>query len=472
MPAVRMGKWLRYSKNDNRLTQQVHITSDLLRKSVNGDILEYLCTLENLVVSLSNLETTDKRDYVYSLVALASDTNVSHQIMVSPSTRVGSTLKITRKRPAETHIENDRSLRRSTEIPHTLSEREKYLARMVRDQIFLRLVRHRQGRVWGKDARGYVFQSKSLQTTPRPLAIAKEFISHLQYLVAKRSYPIDYTKPLYEVCVDFMSFAIKTSQSLDILCRPWAPFDNINKLPYWIPTLTQQSFGKVNGELVRINADPLVGIERTSRRWYHASGTLPLPPYKLVGASLIVRGFILDTIGSLSREKAMFGNIPFSWLAFSGWDDTSQRAPDNFWRTLVADRGPNGMNVPSFYRRMCSKWSENIASRADINIEGFIMHPSTGSHEKEFLKRVQAVIWNKRLTTTSQYGQLGLVPEQCDPGDLVCILYGCSVPCVLRKLPYSEVEYRFIGECFVYGMMDGEALKTEQAAKDQSFELL
>lgn len=45
--------------------------------------------------------------------------------------------------------------------------------------------------------------------------------------------------------------------------------------------------------------------------------------------------------------------------------------------------------------------------------------------------------------------------------DLVCILYGCSVPAVLREGISADGSrvFMMIGECFVYGMMNEEALK-------------
>jgi hypothetical protein len=38
---------------------------------------------------------------------------------------------------------------------------------------------------------------------------------------------------------------------------------------------------------------------------------------------------------------------------------------------------------------------------------------------------------------------------------LICVLFGCDMPVILRReAPYS----RFIGSCFVLGIMDGEAI--------------
>jgi hypothetical protein len=44
---------------------------------------------------------------------------------------------------------------------------------------------------------------------------------------------------------------------------------------------------------------------------------------------------------------------------------------------------------------------------------------------------------------------------------MICIIFGCSVPVVLRKVSADgrNSHFEFIGECYVHGMMDGEALE-------------
>jgi hypothetical protein len=55
---------------------------------------------------------------------------------------------------------------------------------------------------------------------------------------------------------------------------------------------------------------------------------------------------------------------------------------------------------------------------------------------------------------------VGLSSKNISEDDLVCILFGCSVPVILRKTGPLEADnsipVSFIGECFVYGKMDGE----------------
>lgn len=50
--------------------------------------------------------------------------------------------------------------------------------------------------------------------------------------------------------------------------------------------------------------------------------------------------------------------------------------------------------------------------------------------------------------------------------DVICILYGCSVPVVLRPKNGSE-EFEFLGESFIHEMMDGEAVE-EVTSEDRN----
>ncbi|KAF2162445.1 hypothetical protein M409DRAFT_27070 [Zasmidium cellare ATCC 36951] len=62
----------------------------------------------------------------------------------------------------------------------------------------------------------------------------------------------------------------------------------------------------------------------------------------------------------------------------------------------------------------------------------------------------------RRLAVTES-GHVGIVPQQAQKGDLVCVLYGCSVPVILR--PLAKGQYRLVGECYLQGFMEGEAVR-------------
>jgi hypothetical protein len=70
--------------------------------------------------------------------------------------------------------------------------------------------------------------------------------------------------------------------------------------------------------------------------------------------SMYVQGFILDTV-DVAQVASQRGNIPAEWAVAAGWTNLDQDPPDSFWRTLVADRGPQGQNPPTYYARVCKE---------------------------------------------------------------------------------------------------------------------
>jgi hypothetical protein len=223
-------------------------------------------------------------------------------------------------------------------------------------------------------------------------------------------------------------------------------------LPSWVTTVSKAPFalfrhpGMDMKKMGRKYANSLVGLPGNSRN-YAASQSIPVNVSQLkfknrpvLGHhSLYVRGFILDTIEDVGAQS-LGGSIPSSWLSFGGWRDAPESdPPDEFWRTLVADRGKDGANPPSYYARACRESVQRGGTRAgSVDTTGLINHERS-SMISEFCRRVQSVIWNRQLIRTKR-GTLGLTDSKAARGDLVCILYGCSVPVILRRQPRKTPE--------------------------------
>lgn len=81
----------------------------------------------------------------------------------------------------------------------------------------------------------------------------------------------------------------------------------------------------------------------------------------------------------------------------------------------------------------------------------------------------------RRLMVTDT-GRVGVAPRQAKKGDAICVLFGCNVPVILRPYPQEGDDntgsaklagmYEFIGECYVDGFMNGEALVLGKAVED------
>ena len=69
---------------------------------------------------------------------------------------------------------------------------------------------------------------------------------------------------------------------------------------------------------------------------------------------------------------------------------------------------------------------------------------------------------------------IGLAPMAAHVGDVICILHGCSVPVLLRRnsdYGTERIWWNVVGECYVHGIMDGEAVNLSGPDNSETFEL-
>jgi hypothetical protein len=205
--------------------------------------------------------------------------------------------------------------------------------------------------------------------------------------------------------------------------------------------------------------------------------------------------------------------------------DTNGMAParfEEFWRVMARDRTEMGHQMPpKDFGTTFAKYTQLLADVHEGNrtvsaLSGtahsvyehkiaaasrgrrfypqrsrFMTAPATGpvldSRKELEMRQLMHVYWSgvmfRRFCCTSQ-GRLGWVPMRAEPGDLVCILDGATVPYVLRPKTEQEsrgklslahwrerfvrsfsserveksTQYTLVGECYVHGIMEGEAM--------------
>ena len=326
----------------------------------------------------------------------------------------------------------------------------------------------------------------------------------------QRSLRVDYNQDPVELFADVVVMTITRTGSLDMICRPWAPFVKHGQ-PSWIGRSDRYPFFKSgNGQYDRRNADSLVG--KPERPIYQASRAVTSHTgfrrnKKLYGQTLTVRGVELGII-STSYEKSQHGSIPDDWLQCREtayqmivtaeetitWHNPSMRAVgirdgqvrEVLWRTLFADLTKDGQVAPRWYIRAChhclSRTGEHWGEQA-VNIERLINR--SPAKLGAVLTRIRETIWGRKLFQYRHHTfdeaitgpgldtcrvrlSLGLGPGGLHEGDVVAVLLGCSVPVILRKSffpPHIDprlTRYDLVGEAYIYGFMDGEALETRE----------
>ena len=93
-----------------------------------------------------------------------------------------------------------------------------------------------------------------------------------------------------------------------------------------------------------------------------------------------------------------------------------------------------------------------------------------GPNPNRYALRLEAMA-QRRLFIT-YHGKIGLGPDHMKSNDVVTILFGGKFPYVLR--PTENGQWRFIGVCYIHGLMKGEALQGDGANEENHewFELV
>jgi hypothetical protein len=307
-----------------------------------------------------------------------------------------------------------------------------------------------------KDA---VYALLALAKDTLPIHSASAMGDTLWAFTQRTPFLIDYSQTYAEVCVQFMSHCIRQSeptQALNILCRPWAPLPKRQEavatgqyiLPSWISSLSDAAFSMFQypnslSRMSRSNADTLVGLPGDRIRYSAAGATSVIfrsLEFRTTAnySSMMLSGFVLDVVGDVDLPSQN-GYVPEDWLRRGNWDDLSQEPPDEFWRTLIADRSMDGGFAPAYGARAVHLSVIRTRSGGHLNTMELVNSPSFII--SQFFKRVQGVIWNKSLMR-SEKGGLGLVRTDVQKGDLICIIYGCNVPVVLRRHGKTSMQTR------------------------------
>ncbi|KIW03416.1 uncharacterized protein PV09_05191 [Verruconis gallopava] len=308
--------------------------------------------------------------------------------------------------------------------------------------------------------------------------------------------PTDYNSSVLDVFTRMIEYSYNLGSGLDIILRCWVPthnwhWINLNKhdrrrvdsvLPSWMRTLDKSAFG-IPSEVFggRINGDSFVGETESrfkasgSRKgvaifgkrpkeklWYSEctpADPLPSPAPHVVlrevyDGSLQVHGQVIGRVCERS-DRMLPGIIPRDVLRMGGWkhSDTNERLeldgiPERLWRTLIAaSTSKNGHNLDD--HSACLRMMRLQDRSGDIRYDVVLKNARRDKIDrwlKDYLERARVACYNRRAILVEpdldgvsaavlQDGTFfGLAPDEVQVGDTVAVIYGCSVPVVLRQV--------------------------------------
>ena len=138
-----------------------------------------------------------------------------------------------------------------------------------------------------------------------------------------------------------------------------------------------------------------------------------------------------------------------------------------FWRTLLCNRGVNDSRhdetdpkYGKWYRDFRSYLAALCPGEGAKAMDLEYLHKLSMPHLVGFWEMTNimgGVVPDRRFFSTLG-GYMGLGPARMQPGDLVCVFLGGLVPWIIRRRVDA---YILVGECYVHGLMNGEAIESE-----------
>lgn len=344
---------------------------------------------------------------------------------------------------------------------------------------------------------------------------------------------VDYRLSKEQVFIRTAKAIISTTNSLDVLRFAGKRADGYDGLPSWVPNWANQDPHPVNDfdvitsigrsestfwRAYRGDSDP-----RCRDWWIREQITWRCSPSFTLGSRnrLIIRGIHHDTISSVSTnvlpyiedvynsdilssdheaENKILNVLERHVKSLHEWIDectnkatecspypTGESASDALWKTLNGhDSGedplrsflPDGhlgyardaRSTFAFIKEKYLSMRRNASdSMSEISLE------AAASHLEELFTRFREMAvacWSKRFATTRKK-YMGLVPPRARAGDLVCVMYGCETPFILRKRGNNT--FQFLGHGSFHGFdFDGavaeSVFRKRQGRVEKSFD--
>jgi hypothetical protein len=291
-------------------------------------------------------------------------------------------------------------------------------------------------------------------------------------------FEISYTKPAAEVFKDFTKKYLKQRNDLEILQLAGVNHEGDPEFPTWIPNFVNLDHPMLHYEGMLQNDHFVTHIKNSFKVWNASWSFTASLQQPTADSEFRPEGVRVGTIDEICMPSNNNGTDP-GWLNLAHKRFGTEYHPPTmschilqaYFRTLFGDRYEiANEQVPEFEERfdlagtfwdLLRKPFALLLQKMEIS--GGIDKILLGERAK-YRFRVEpgsqyssvVLALSRKFTSlcffVSSNGYMGYGPE-CQPGDIVCILLGCSVPLILRPRNHG---YVILGQCFVLGVMNGE----------------
>ena len=295
-------------------------------------------------------------------------------------------------------------------------------------------------------------------TDPRDKAIALVGLADHRSLGSSATAVLDYSKSVEDLYIEVTGRLMKRERSLNLLSSVEDIVDRVfMHLPSWVPNYSIWQRHTILGSSIRV---PHLN--------FHAAGNSPVVARWQTGSRILgLDGFCYDVIetvstNSLDRQTEDI-NVVLEWLYLTEPLIRRGFRIEGFWRALIGERKKSDFPGPEQYGTSFDSYLSHAKAhqQGDTQVLDTRRHQDSSSITNPLVEQATLgyVAPHRKFFTTTK-GLIGLGPRSMCTGDIICIMSGGRVPYVLRE---EKHHHRLIGEAYVHGLMEGQAVNADTA---------
>jgi hypothetical protein len=270
----------------------------------------------------------------------------------------------------------------------------------------------------------------------------------------------DYSRPVEEVYERFAMHMIQQNNSLDVM--GYCFLERNFPLPSWVP---DWSVRHIPTPFPKRFVQGKEGNKTYGNTYNACDGRPADAAFSSDRQTMAVRGIVFAVIEEISEPRALNINeditqeadLARSWTQFAL--ESAPHAPYPAEDTITI--------LEALQHVLCADIdddSEECAERGKT-VQWHTLESGQQPNSFSAPMILHKTSRLRRLMRTLK-GYLGIASMYAEVGDVVCVLFGGKVPMVLRRLGSCWV---CISECYVHGVMDGEAVRDTPAEEVQNF---
>ncbi|KAI7779775.1 hypothetical protein LA080_000372 [Diaporthe eres] len=289
----------------------------------------------------------------------------------------------------------------------------------------------------------------------------------------------DYSSPIAEVTERFAVALIRRfsaeKQAMLLLYR--AGLSQSHDLPSWVPDWFDEKPSGLHDALGRGNAFNACGDVQERINYVSDKGELEVAAY-LIGEVEYVTGSCNGF--ERSEQRIYFKEVKDLLEGVFGdvWDtDQRQRV---LWEAPIAGAKhpkiaqPGDLSIQDSWEafRALLKFDRQDQGNEDYLPEGFTADPrdedesSLETKSRVYQSLLSDEVRDWRFMILKERNLCGIAPNIVQEGDVVHILHGGVVPFITRRSEEREGSYRLVGQCYIWGMMQGEGTGYDELVQE------